>query len=171
MNNFDLRKIHELIPFHGVCDTPHEYMAEASRLPRVELCTEALYVLTPNTSLLFTPKLHYYRLVVENEINRHINAATELLEADGSEELTKFVLKKTREAVTTLMNEAKAQLATYDWGCGAWKTITYRTYHIRLVKAHNRICCISALHYSRIDPLLAGVARQVCLCYRHRGLL
>ena len=34
MNNFDLRKIHELIPFHGVCDTPHEYMAEASRLPR-----------------------------------------------------------------------------------------------------------------------------------------
>ena len=124
MNNFDLRKIHELIPFHGVCDTPHEYMAEASRLPRVELCTEALYVLTPNTSLLFTPKLHYYRLVVENEINRHINAATELLEADGSEELTKFVLKKTREAVTTLMNEAKAQLATYDWGCGAWKTIT-----------------------------------------------
>jgi hypothetical protein len=63
-------------------------------------------------------------LVVENEINRHINAATELLEADGSEELTKFVLKKTREAVTTLMNEAKAQLATYDWGCGAWKTIT-----------------------------------------------
>ena len=124
MNNFDLRKIHELIPFHGVCDTPHEYMAEASRLPRVELCTEALYVLTPDTSLLFTPKLHYYRLVVENEINRHINAATELLEADGSEELTKFVLKKTREAVTTLLNEAKTQLATYDWESGSWNNIT-----------------------------------------------
>lgn len=123
MNNFDLRKIHELILFRDVCTTDNAYMIEASSLPRIELETEALYVLTPKMSVLFTPKLRYYRLVVENEINRHINAATDLLEADGTEELTKFVLKKTREAVTTLMNEAK-QLTIFNIGDKDWKNIT-----------------------------------------------
>ena len=124
MNNFDLKKVHDLIMFRDVCTTDNAYMMEASSLPRIELETESLYVLTPKMSVLFTPKLRYFRLVVENEINRHINAATELLEADGTEELTKFVLKKTREAVVTLMNEAKRQIATLDWGGGAWKNIT-----------------------------------------------
>lgn len=124
MNNFDLRKVHELIRFKDICTTDNEYMTEASSLPRIELETEALYVLTPKMSILFTTKLRYYRLVVENEINRHINAATNLLEADGTEELTKFVLKKTREAVDTLMNEANRQIAELDYGDGAWKNIT-----------------------------------------------
>ena len=123
MNNFDLKKIHDLILFQDVCTTNNEYMAEASCLPRIELETEALYVLTPKTSILFTPKLRYYRLVVENEINRHINAATNLLEVDGTEELTKYVLKKTREAVTTLMNEAK-RLTILNIGDKNWENIT-----------------------------------------------
>ena len=124
MNSFDLRNVHDLMMFRDVCSTDNAYMTEASSLPRIDLETEALYVLTPKMSVLFTPKLRYYRLVIENEINRHINAATDLLEADGTEELTKFVLKKTREAVATLMNEAKRQIATLDWGGGAWKNIT-----------------------------------------------
>jgi len=122
MNSFDLKKVHDLIRFRDVCTTDNSYMTEASSLPRIELETEALYVLTPKISVLFTPKLRYYRLVVENEINRHINAATELLEADGSEELTKFVLKKTRESVTTLVNEAK-RLTRLDIGDKNWKNI------------------------------------------------
>ncbi len=122
MNNFDLKKVHDLIKFRDVCTTDNAYMMEASSLPRIELETEALYVLTPKMSVLFTPKLRYFRLVVENEINRHINAATELLEADGTEELTKFVLKKTREAVATLMNEAK-RLTILNIGDKNWENI------------------------------------------------
>lgn len=122
MNSFDLKKVHDLIMFRDVCTTDNAYMTEASSLPRIELETEALYVLTPKMSVLFTPKLRYYRLVVENEINRHINAATELLEADGTEELTKFVLKKTREAVATLMNEAK-RLTILNIGDKDWENI------------------------------------------------
>ena len=122
MNNFDLKKVHDLIMFRDVCTTDNAYMMEASSLPRIELETEALYVLTPKMSVLFTPKLRYFRLVVENEINRHINAATELLEADGTEELTKFVLKKTREAVATLMNEAK-RLTILNIGDKNWENI------------------------------------------------
>ena len=126
MNNFDLRKIHELILFRDVCTTDNGYMTEASSLPRIELETEALYVLTPKMPILFTTKLRYYRLVIENEINRHINAATELLETDGGEELTKFVLKKTRESVTTLVNEAK-RLTRLDIGDKNWKNIISET--------------------------------------------
>jgi hypothetical protein len=122
MNNFDLKKVHDLIMFRDVCTTDNAYMTEASSLPRIELETEALYVLTPKMSVLFTPKLRYYRLVIENEINRHINAATNLLEADGTEELTKFVLKKTREAVATLMNEAKRR-TILDIGDKNWENI------------------------------------------------
>ena len=122
MNNFDLKKVHDLIMFRDVCTTDNAYMMEASSLPRIELETEALYVLTPKMSVLFTPKLRYYRLVIENEINRHINAATNLLEADGTEELTKFVLKKTREAVATLMNEAK-RLTILNIGDKNWENI------------------------------------------------
>lgn len=111
MYNFDLKKVHDLISFKDICTTDSEYLKEASHLPHIELETDALYVLDPKMSILFTGKLRYYRHVIENEINRHINAATKLLESDGSEELTKFILKKTRESVLTLANEANRQLA------------------------------------------------------------
>jgi hypothetical protein len=129
MNNFDLKKVHELMSYRNFFTTDNSYMIEASSLPRIELETEALYVLTPKMSILFTTKLRYYMLLIENEINRHINAAIELLEADGSEELTKFVLKKTRESVTTLVNEAK-RLTRLDIGDKNWKNIISETPYI-----------------------------------------
>ena len=129
MNNFDLKKVHNLISFRDICTNDHEYMVEASSLPRIELETEALYVIAPKTHVLFTPKLRYFRLLIENEINRHINAATELLETDGTEQLTKFVLKKTREAVTTLVNETK-MFTIINVGDKNWNNITSETQSI-----------------------------------------
>ena len=43
---------------------------------------------------------------------------------EGSEELTKFILKKTRESVLTLANEANRQLDFWDNNGLAWKNIT-----------------------------------------------
>ena len=129
MNKFDLKKVHDLISFRDICTNDHEYMVEASSLPRIELETEALYVIAPKKYVLFTPKLRYFRLLIENEINRHINAATELLEADGTEQLTKFVLKKTREAVTTLVNETKT-FTIINVGDKNWNNITSETQSI-----------------------------------------
>ena len=124
MNNFDLKSIHLLLSFADMCTTNNEYMTEASSLPRIELDTTPLYVIQTKMEVLFTPKLRYYRLWVENEVNRHINAATKLLEDDGSEQLTKYVLKKTREAVTTLVGDANRALAELDHSGLAWKNIT-----------------------------------------------
>lgn len=124
MYNFDLKKVHDLISFKDIFTIDSEYLKEVNHLPHIELETDALYVLDPKMSVLFTGKLRYYRCVIENEINRHINAATKLLESDGSEELTKFILKKTRESVLTLANEANRQLAFWDNSGLAWKKIT-----------------------------------------------
>lgn len=124
MYNFDLKKVHDLISFKDICTTDSEYLKKASHLPHIELETDALYVLASKMSVLFTGKLRYYRYVIESEINRHINAATKLLESDCSEELTKFILKKTRESVLTLANEANRQLDFLDNSGLAWKNIT-----------------------------------------------
>ena len=166
MNSFDLRKVHDLIMFRDVCTNDNAYMTEASSLPRIELETDALYVLTPKMSVLFTPKLRYYRLVVENEINRHINAATELLEADRTEELAKFVLKKTREAVTTLTNEAK-RLTILNIGDKNWKNITSEKPSIRRhEKAATELAVyshyvIAELARCWLDTLMLSVKRVV----------
>lgn len=124
MYNFDLKKVHDLLSFKNICTSEHEYMNEASCLPHIVLDTEPLYVIDVNTRVLFTTKLRYYRRLVQNEINRHINEVTDLLESDGSEEMTKFIQKKSREAVITLANEANRQLCYHDMGRGAWKNIT-----------------------------------------------
>ena len=123
MNNFDLSKVHELIRFQDIYKNENEYMNASSNLPRIELETEPLYVIKPNMPVLFTTKLRYYRLLVENEINRHINDANNLVESCDSEELTKFVLKKTSQSVDTLVNEANRFLYRLDNPELYWKSI------------------------------------------------
>lgn len=121
MFEFGLKKIHDVMNYPNLFSTDQEYMNELSCLPRIELDTEPLYMLTPKLSILFTPKLRYMKKYLENEVNRHINAATNTIEDDGSEEVTKFVLKKTREATKTLISEVRRQLATFDFNGLHWK--------------------------------------------------
>lgn len=124
MYNFDLKKVHDLLSFNSLCENNDDYMTEASSLRQIELDTEALYVLKPKMSVLFTTKLRYYRLLIQKEINYHINEATNLLEADGSDEMAKYVLKMTKEAVTTLVSDAVFYLKRDDFAKLNWKNIT-----------------------------------------------
>ena len=121
--NFDLISIHRLLDFDDVCSTDNEYMSEANVLTHIPL-NKPLYVIEPKKVVLFTTKLHYYRLRVENEINRHINTATDLLNNNNDQYLTMYVLKKTREAVNTLANDANSNLNNLDHNEDLWKDIT-----------------------------------------------
>ncbi len=123
MNIFDLSKVHELIRFQDIYKNENDYMNASSSLPRIVLETEPLYVIKPKMSVLFTTKLRYYRLLVENEINRHINEANNLVESCNNEELTKFVLKKTSQSVDTLLNEANRIIISADYPGLYWKNI------------------------------------------------
>ncbi len=124
MNNFDLKGLNDLIPYRDICKTNDEYMDKINNMPHIGLTTEALYVLTPDMSVLFTPKLRYYKNLVENEINIHINEASRLLEGDKTGELTKYILKKTREAVTTLVHNAMSHYNITSGNDIGWSNIT-----------------------------------------------
>lgn len=130
MGNINLNKIHKLLVFRNIYSTPNEYMDEANSLPQIELDTEPLYKIDIPSKMLFTPKLHYYAQVLENEVNRYLNAVNNLLEIEEggeNEELAKYMIKDTRESVVTLIKEANRQLACVDFHGTYWKSQIYGT--------------------------------------------
>ncbi|MCQ2305825.1 MAG: hypothetical protein MJZ97_12645 [Bacteroidales bacterium] len=127
MNNFTLSSIHELISFNDVFTSDNEYMKAAGKLTSIKLQATPLYGIETNMAVMFTPKLRYYKILVENEVNRHLNEANALLEADGSGDLTAFVLKKTREAVQTLANDAQRELLFSDPDGSIWQNVSFLT--------------------------------------------
>lgn len=122
----NLDKFHELLSFKNLYSSQNEYMDEANSLPQIKLDTEPLYKIDIPSKMLFTPKLHYYAQVLENEVNRYLNAVNNLLETEeggGNEELTKDMIKVTRDSVVTLIKEANSQLASYDFYGIYWKSL------------------------------------------------
>lgn len=127
MYNFTLNRIHELMAFDGAASSDSEYMKAAGQLTSIKLETATLYGIETNMAVMFTPKLRYYKILVESEVNRHLNEANALLEADGSGDLTAFVLKKTREAVQTLANDAQREMLFSDPDGSIWQNVSSLT--------------------------------------------
>lgn len=127
MNNFTLSSIHELMSFNDVFTSDNEYIKAAGKLTSIKLQATPLYEIETNMAVMFTPKLRYYKILVENEVNRHLNEANALLEADGSGDLTAFILKKTREAVQTLTNDAQREMLFSDPDGSIWQNVSSLT--------------------------------------------
>ena len=123
MMNLNLKNIHDLMAFENLFSSDNDYIIEANSLARIELETEPLYEINTQKQVLFTTKLRYYALLIEKEINRHLNAATNLLEEQNDADLSKFILKKTRDAVTSLINQSNRQITILDKSDHHWKII------------------------------------------------
>lgn len=121
--NLNLKNIHDLMAFENLFSSDNDYVIEANSLGRIELDTEPLYEINTQKQVLFTTKLRYYALLIEKEINRHLNAATNLLEEQDDANLSKFILKKTRDAVTSLINQSNRQITILDKSDHHWKII------------------------------------------------
>ena len=121
--NLNLKNIHDLMAFENLFSSDNDYIIEANSLGRIELDTEPLYEINTQKQVLFTTKLRYYALLIEKEINRHLNAATNLLEEQDDADLSKFILKKTRDAVTSLINQSNRQITILDKSDHNWKII------------------------------------------------
>ena len=121
--NLNLKNIHDLMAFENLFSSDNDYIIEANSLGRIELDTEPLYEINTQKQVLFTTKLRYYALLIEKEINRHLNAVTNLLEEQDDEDLSKFILKKTRDAVTSLINQSNRQITILDKSDHNWKII------------------------------------------------
>lgn len=126
MNNFDfsLRPIKDMLPFDNLFDSDSDYMKELSSLPKIKLDAEALYTLDVTPRIIFTPKLRYYRRLLEKEVNRHLNRAHKLMEGEGHEDLSRYIIKQTREAVITLAKEYNSYLVQVDGTGDYWKSLT-----------------------------------------------
>lgn len=123
MKNLNLKNIHDLMAFENLFSSNHDYINEANCLGHIELDTEPLYEINTNKQVLFTTKLRYYALLIEKEINRHLNTATNLLEKQNNADLSKFILKKTRDAVTSLINKSNRQITIIDKSDHNWEAI------------------------------------------------
>lgn len=153
MMEFDLNRVKDLLRFEDLFATPNNYMSEANNLPTIELDSVPLYKLEIDMKILFTPKLRYYAQRVENEVNRHLNAAFNLLEdQEDDQTLTKFIVKKTRDAVTTLVNEINGKIARLDPNSKNWKNIISEAPNYNALSGN--LEAVSFCHYS-----LAQLAR------------
>ena len=128
MIELDLRRIHNLMSYENLFSSDNDYIKEANYLAQIELDTEPLYEINIQKQVLFTTKLRYYSLLIKKEINRHLNTATNLIVKEGDNaDLTKFILKKTREAVTSLVNESNRQIYIFDNSGNYWNNIISET--------------------------------------------
>jgi hypothetical protein len=125
--------------FENLFPSDNDYIIEANSLRHIELDTEALYEINTKKHILFSTKLRYYALLIESEINRHLNAATNLLEDQDDADLSKFVIKKTREAVTSLVNESNRQLAFIDHLEQNWRDIISNTPNYNVLRSEKEL--------------------------------
>ena len=114
MKDFKLDEIYKLISFGELFGTDNEYMRE--------LASEAIYTLTTQTRVLFTPKLRYYAKRTEAAVNTYVKDYTRLLEGADSCQV-KYVLKVTREAAETLIRLAGSIRFEFDNGDVYWNLI------------------------------------------------
>ena len=124
MFTFDFKKVHNLLSFPDLYTTSDEYMRQLNSLSLITLNVEPLYVLDIGQNILFTPKLHYYRRLIEGEINRHINEACHLADTDNAGDLAKYIMKLTREAAETIIKESKCQLDIIDKDGSIWMKLS-----------------------------------------------
>ena len=123
MKKLDLKNIHDLMSYDDLFTSDNDYIIEANSLRRIELETEPLYEIKAQKQVLFTTKLRYYALLIEREVNRHLNASINLLEDQDNADLSKFIIKKTREAVQTLINKSNRQISIIDRSDYNWQNI------------------------------------------------
>ena len=122
MKDFKLDEIYKLISFGELFGTDNEYMRELAYIHNVDLVSEAIYTLTTQTRVLFTPKLRYYAKRTEAAVNTYVKDYTRLLEGADSCQV-KYVLKVTREAAETLIRLAGSIRFEFDNGDVYWNLI------------------------------------------------
>ena len=174
MNELNLRALRELLPFKELFAASNDYMREASFLPHIELASTPLYELVVEQRVLFSPKLRYYRLLVENEINRHLNQAI----SHTDKYVIHYILKLTREAVETLIHEANEELLWLDADEAIWHNLSSDSPDFRQTAIANKeyivflhlviaelVRCWMELQDSYADWIGAASRYDVPLCY------
>lgn len=111
-SQFRLTPINEILngalqPWQTTWDNDSEHYRDLLRLiPEIPWPVALGYQLNYKSYLLFSPRIHYYARLTDNAVASHLREAFDLIGNEGSEALTLYIVKLTREAVTTLIHDA-----------------------------------------------------------------
>ena len=87
----------------------YELLKETAQMKMPEMFFSLRY----DSYIQFTPRIRYYCRLVDNETAQQLIRAKQLIDTDGSEQLTKYVLKVIRENVVTLIKDAVRQCSLF----------------------------------------------------------
>ena len=85
------------------------YRELLSKTPEIPMPEELGFRLSYERHFLFTYRVRYYCRLINNEVANHLRQAFNIIDNDQSEYTTAYLLKLTREAVTTLIADAANQ--------------------------------------------------------------
>ena len=123
VHRFDMQQLQKLMSYDDLFSSENEYMREANSTNITELDTVPLYVLKPDRRILFTAKLRYFALLIDNAVNAYLNSTIDLLETNENESVAKFAIKKTRDTVETQVNNANRRLSQCDPYGNHWNNL------------------------------------------------
>ena len=72
----------------------------------VPLPNDLKYRIAFQPHILFTYRVRYYCRLIDNAVANHLQQAFNTIDSDGSRQLTRYLLKLTRESVETLVADA-----------------------------------------------------------------
>ena len=85
------------------------YREMLSTTPEIPMPADLKYQLKYERHILFTYRVRYYCRLIDNAVADHLRQAFSSIDCDQSEYMAAYLLKLTREAVTTLIADAKSR--------------------------------------------------------------
>jgi hypothetical protein len=82
------------------------YREILSKTPEIPMPTDLKYQLKYERHILFTYRVRYYCRLTDNAVADHLRQAFNTIDSDQNEYMAAYLLKLTREAVTTLIADA-----------------------------------------------------------------
>ena len=116
MKGNELKYIHEVLcgkerPWRKDKNLPDSnYQNLLKNTPIIPASFTGQYFLEYKKYLLFTAKVKYYCRKIDNVLVDYLNGCFRIIEKDGSEELTKYMVSDIHKNIKTLINEAKCEL-------------------------------------------------------------
>lgn len=116
MRGNELKYIHEVLcgkerPWRKDKNLPDSNYQNLFKItPIIPVSFTCQYLLEYKNYLLFTPKVKYYCQMIDNVLVDYLNGCFRIIEKDGSEELTKYMVSDIHKNIKTLINEAKCEL-------------------------------------------------------------
>jgi len=116
MYNFKLSKIHEILcgvnqPWHQANQLQEtQFRERIKQTTPLHLATPSFFKKAFQQQYLYSFRIKYYCLVVDNEINAHMNELIRFIDNNDSADVLLYLIKQSTESIQTVIHEAVEEL-------------------------------------------------------------